>query len=74
MMEASTVQLNDIALFVAVAKRKGFSLTARALNILAATLSPHRRKDAIGIRLINRHIRRLDLTEAGAAHKNAVKA
>jgi len=38
-MEASTVQLNDIALFVEVAKRKSFSLAARALDMPTSTLS-----------------------------------
>ncbi len=38
-MDAATVQLNDIALFVEVARRKSFSLAARALNIPTSTLS-----------------------------------
>ncbi|KAG1251407.1 hypothetical protein G6F65_018372 [Rhizopus arrhizus] len=69
-MEASTVQLNDIALFVEVAKRKSFSLAARALDMPTSTLS-RRINDlerASGLRLINRNTRRLDLTEAGAAY------
>ncbi|MGE8686805.1 MAG: LysR substrate-binding domain-containing protein [Achromobacter sp.] len=69
-MEASTVQLNDIALFVEVAKRKSFSLAARALNMPTSTLSRriNELERAIGLRLINRNTRRLDLTEAGAAY------
>lgn len=69
-MEASTVQLNDIALFVEVAKRKSFSLAARALDMPTSTLSRRisELERAIGLRLINRNTRRLDLTEAGAAY------
>ena len=68
-MEAPTVQLNDIALFVEVAKRKSFSLAARALDMPTSTLSRriNELERAIGLRLINRNTRRLDLTEAGAA-------
>ena len=69
-MEAPTVQLNDIALFVEVAKRKSFSLAARALDMPTSTLSRriNELERAIGLRLINRNTRRLDLTEAGAAY------
>ncbi len=69
-MEASNVQLNDIALFVEVAKRKSFSLAARALDMPTSTLSRriNELERAIGLRLINRNTRRLDLTEAGAAY------
>lgn len=69
-MEASNVQLNDIALFVEVAKRRSFSLAARALNMPTSTLSRriNELERAIGMRLINRNTRRLDLTEAGAAY------
>lgn len=69
-MEASTVQLNDIALFVEVAKRNSFSLAARALDMPTSTLSRriNELERAIGLRLINRNTRRLNLTEAGAAY------
>jgi len=69
-MEASPVQLNDIALFVEVAKRKSFSQAARALDMPTSTLSRriNELERAIGLRLINRNTRRLDLTEAGAAY------
>ncbi|WP_312434851.1 LysR family transcriptional regulator [Achromobacter sp.] len=69
-MEASTVQLNDIALFVEVAKRKSFSQAARALDMPTSTLSRriNELERAIGLRLINRNTRRLDLTDAGAAY------
>ncbi|CAM4379805.1 LysR substrate-binding domain-containing protein [Bordetella muralis] len=61
------IQLNDIALFVEVAKRKNFSHAAEALNIPASTLS-RRVSDLehnIGMKLLNRSTRRIDLTEAG---------
>jgi DNA-binding transcriptional LysR family regulator len=69
-MEASPVQLNDIALFVEVAKRKSFSQAARALDMPTSTLSRriNELERAIGLRLINRNTRRLDLTDAGAAY------
>ena len=74
-MEAPTVQLNDIALFVE-AKRKSFSLAARALDMPTSTLSRriNELERAIGLRLINRNTRRLDLTEAGAATCAAARA
>jgi DNA-binding transcriptional LysR family regulator len=55
---------------VEVAKRKSFSLAARALNMPTSTLSRriNELERAIGLRLINRNTRRLDLTEAGAAY------
>ena len=66
-MEAPTVQLNDIALFVEVAKRKSFSLAARAGHAHVHLIPPHQRAGAgHRLRLINRNTRRLDLTGAGA--------
>jgi DNA-binding transcriptional LysR family regulator len=69
-MQASQVQLNDIALFIEVARRKSFSLAARALSMPTSTLSRHisQLEQAIGMRLLNRNTRRLDLTEAGAVY------
>ena len=69
-MDAASVQLNDIALFVEVARRKSFSLAARALNIPTSTLSRRisELERAVGMRLLNRNTRRLDLTEAGAQY------
>lgn len=61
------IQLNDIALFVEVAKRKNFSHAAEALNIPASTLS-RRVTDLethIGMKLLTRTTRRIELTEAG---------
>lgn len=69
-MQAQTVQLNDIALFVEVAKRKSFSLAARALDMPTSTLSRriNQLEKAIGLRLINRNTRRLELTDAGTVY------
>lgn len=69
-MESHPVQLNDIALFVEVARRKSFSLAARALSMPTSTLSRRigQLERAIGLRLINRNTRRLELTDAGTAY------
>lgn len=68
--ESRNVQLNDIALFVEVARRKSFSLAARALDMPTSTLSRriNQLEQAIGIRLINRNTRRLELTDAGTVY------
>ncbi|HYG43559.1 MAG TPA: LysR substrate-binding domain-containing protein [Bordetella sp.] len=69
-MESHPIQLNDIALFVEVARRKSFSVAARALSMPTSTLSRRigQLEQAIGLRLINRNTRRLELTNAGAAY------
>lgn len=59
--------LNDMALFVEVGKARGFSRAADALGMPISTLS--RRitilEQTIGLRLLNRTTRRVELTEAG---------
>lgn len=59
--------LNDMALFVEVVKAKGFRSAADAMNIPNSTLS--RRISALekslGLRLLHRTTRRIELTEAG---------
>jgi len=59
--------LNDMALFVEVVKAKGFRGAAEALGIPNSTLS--RRigllEKAIGLRLLHRTTRKIELTEAG---------
>jgi len=61
------IDLNDIALFVEVAKRKSFSQAAEALDMPAGTIS--RRitalEQTVGTPLLHRSTRRIDLTEAG---------
>ncbi|MFK0090777.1 LysR family transcriptional regulator [Pseudomonas sp. NPDC090755] len=59
--------LNDMALFVEVVKAKGFRRAAQALGMPSSTLS--RRistlEKAIGLRLLHRTTRKIELTEAG---------
>ena len=59
--------LNDMALFVEVVKAKGFRGAAEVINVPNSTLS--RRisalEKAIGLRLLHRTTRRIELTEAG---------
>ena len=59
--------LNDMALFVEVVKAKGFRRAAEAVGIPNSTVS--RRisslEKAIGLRLLHRTTRRIELTEAG---------
>ncbi|AUL48623.1 LysR family transcriptional regulator [Bordetella trematum] len=64
------IQLNDIALFVEVAKRKNFSHAAEALSIPTSTLSRRvsELERSIGMKLLNRSTRRIDLTEAGVIY------
>ncbi|ANN68871.1 LysR family transcriptional regulator [Bordetella bronchialis] len=64
------IQLNDIALFVEVAKRKNFSHAAEALGIPSATLSKRvtELERRIGMQLLTRTTRRIELTEAGALY------
>jgi DNA-binding transcriptional LysR family regulator len=59
--------LNDMALFVEVVKAKGFVRAAGAIGMPSSTLS-RRISDlekSIGLRLLNRTTRRVELTEAG---------
>ncbi|HIH2751122.1 LysR family transcriptional regulator [Burkholderia aenigmatica] len=59
--------LNDMALFVEVVKAKGFRVAAEAMGMPNSTLS--RRisglEKAIGLRLLHRTTRKIELTEAG---------
>lgn len=62
--------LNDMALFVEVAKAKSFRRAADAADVPTSTLS--RRvsllEKSIGLRLLNRTTRRIELTEAGQVY------
>lgn len=64
------IQLNDIALFVEVAKRKSFSHTAEALGMPTSTLSRRvsELERDLGMKLLKRSTRRIELTEAGAVY------
>jgi DNA-binding transcriptional LysR family regulator len=61
------ISLDDMALFVEVVKAKGFRGAAEAIGVSNATLS--RRigvlEKAIGLRLLHRTTRKVELTEAG---------
>ncbi|KGQ70878.1 hypothetical protein OA57_04020 [Chelonobacter oris] len=59
--------LNDMALFVEVVKAKGFTNAANNLNMPKSTVSGRISKleRSIGLRLLNRTTRRIELTEAG---------
>jgi len=62
--------LNDMALFVEVAKAKSFRRAAEAADVPISTLS--RRvallEKSIGLRLLNRTTRRIELTQAGQVY------
>lgn len=62
--------LNDMALFVEVVKAKGFRSAADAMGVPNSTLS--RRisalEKAIGLRLLHRTTRKIELTEAGQVY------
>jgi DNA-binding transcriptional LysR family regulator len=62
-------QLNDLALFAAVAEAEGFTAAARRLGVSKAMVSVAvaRLEARLGVRLLQRSTRRLSLTEAGAA-------
>lgn len=66
-MSLSPVLLDDMALFVEVVRARGFRRAAEAMEMPNATLS--RRisalEKAIGLRLLHRTTRRIELTEAG---------
>ncbi|USI72557.1 LysR family transcriptional regulator [Sphingomonas morindae] len=61
------VELNDLALFVAVARARGFREAARGLGASPSGLSEtiRRLEAALGVRLFNRTTRSVALTEAG---------
>ncbi|NDJ57447.1 LysR family transcriptional regulator [Enterobacteriaceae bacterium 4M9] len=59
--------LNDMALFVEVVRAKGFRRAAQALDMPGSTLSRRisQLERAIGLRLLHRTTRKIELTEAG---------
>lgn len=62
--------LNDIELFVEVARSHGFTRAGDVLGMPPSTLSRHLTalEKSIGVRLLNRSTREIALTEAGAAY------
>ncbi|GAA5235462.1 LysR family transcriptional regulator [Verticiella sediminum] len=63
-------RLDDIALFVEVARRKSVSRGAEALGLPTSTVSRRLKQleRMLGLRLLNRTTRRMELTEAGARY------
>ncbi|WP_425337414.1 LysR substrate-binding domain-containing protein [Pseudomonas vranovensis] len=74
-MAQSMIPLNDIALFVEVVRTKSFGRAADAMGIPSSTLS--RRisalEKAIGLRLLHRTTRKIELTEAGQLYFDRCK-
>lgn len=62
--------LNDMALFVEVVKAKGFRSAAEAMGMPSSTLSRriNALEKAIGLRLLHRTTRKIELTEAGQVY------
>ncbi|MDF7661827.1 LysR substrate-binding domain-containing protein [Erwiniaceae bacterium L1_54_6] len=67
--------LNDMALFVEVAKAMSFSRAAEVLGIPGSTLSRRisQLEKAIGLRLLHRTTRKVELTEAGQLYYERCK-
>lgn len=65
-----SASLDDIALFVEVARARSFTHAADSLNMPASTLSRRisELERNIGVRLLKRSTRRVDVTEAGAIY------
>jgi len=68
-MAETITDLNELAIFGAVAGRRSFSGGARALRLPKATVSRKVRtlESRLGVRLLQRTTRRVSLTEAGEA-------
>ncbi len=66
-MENKRPELSDIVLFVEVAKRRSFSRAGEALGIANSSLSRRisRLERAVGVTLLHRNSRRVELTELG---------
>jgi len=64
------MDLNEVAVFVKVARLGGFSAAARALGLPVSTVSTRvaRLEKRLGVTLLQRTTRRLRLTEAGAQY------
>ena len=62
--------LDDMQLFVEVVKNKSFAKTAERLDLATSTVSLRIQKleRRIGLRLLNRTTRKIELTEAGGLY------
>lgn len=73
----TTMDLNQVAVFVRVVESRGFTAAAAALGLPKSSVSRavSRLESSLGVRLLHRTTRRLHLTEAGAAfHARAQRA
>lgn len=75
-MTRPSVSLQDIFIFVEVAKRRGFTAAAESVGLPIATIS--RRvstlEQQLGLKLFNRSTRRIELTAAGVQYFNECAA
>ncbi len=67
--------MQDVRVFMAVARLSGFSAAAEELSISKATCSKHvaRLEAGLGVRLLNRSTRSVGLTEAGTAYRDRMR-
>lgn len=73
----TTIDLNDVAVFVRVVDAGGFSRAAKDLGLTKSAVSRRvaRLEDALGVRLLHRTTRRSSLTDAGRRfHQRATHA
>ncbi len=68
-------KLNSIEVFLQVARQQSFSEAATQLGISKAMVSKHvtNLENALGVRLMNRTTRQINLTEAGIAYRDRVQ-
>src|SRR5689334_23301481 len=66
-MERSNLEIADVQVFLAVASARSVSGAARALNLPKSTVSRHlsRLETSLGVGLLSRSARSVDLTEYG---------
>jgi DNA-binding transcriptional LysR family regulator len=67
---SETIRIDDMRLFAKVAEAKGFTAAARALGMPKQTVSRRiaELERSLGVRLLHRTTRRMQLTRAGAAY------
>lgn len=67
------IDLNDVAIFVRVVEARSFTGAARSLRVPNTTVSRRVRKleDRLGVRLLHRTTRSLNLTDAGRSYYEA---
>ena len=70
----ATMDLNEIAIFVRVARTLSFSEAARQLGVPTSTISRAvaRLEESLGVRLVQRSTRKLSLTAEGESYLDSV--